>query len=151
MIVSIDAVAMPPEETADRFRRVRPIRIFAYVRPESDGERLDDSVQSSNHALQIVRKLCGDAITDGEPPNDGVCARLFTVQLQVSNTHRRTSSYRVAYRRLGNCPLPCIEMMMDIYRAIKRVIRSARDDLRAERAAKIDGTNEASKRNGADK
>lgn len=29
-------------------------------------------------------------------------------------------------------------MMMDIYRAIKRVIRSARDDIRAERAAKHD-------------
>lgn len=136
MIVQIDAVAMPWEH--DGRRRIRPIRVFAYTRVESDGERRDDSVQSSNHALQIVRRICGDAITEGEPPNDGVCMRLFTVQMQVCDTHRKVSSYRVAYKRLaGNCPAPCSEMMMDIYHAIKRVMREARDDLKARRAAQV--------------
>lgn len=134
MIVEIVAVAMPPEDSADekgRLVRSRPVRTFAYVRRESDGERVDDSVQSANHALQIVRRICGDAITEGEPPKGEGHTPLFTVQLQVSNTHRRVSSYRAAYRKLeGKTPLAVIKMMMDIYHAIKRVLRSAREYLK---------------------
>lgn len=134
MIVEIIAVAMPPEETTDRKGRIvrsRPVKTFAYVRRETEGERVDDTVQSANHALQIVRRICGDAITEGEPPKGEGHTPLFTVQLQVSNTHRRVSSYRAAYRKMeGKCPLPVIEMMMDVYHAIKRVLRAAREDLR---------------------
>lgn len=140
MIAAIDAVAMPWEESTDakgRKARYRPVKVFAYVRREAEGERVDDSVQSANHALQIVRRLCGDAIEEGEPPKGEGHTPLFTVQIQVSNTHRHVSSYRAAYQKLdGKCPLPVIGMMMDIYHAIKRVMRQARDGLRAEKAAK---------------
>lgn len=137
MMVEIVAVAMPWETSTDakgRTVRSRPVKTFAYTRCEADGERADDSVLSANHALQIVRRICGDAIAEGEPPKGEGHTPLFTVQLQVTDTHRRTSSYRAAYRKLdGRTPLAVIGMMMDIYHAIKRTLRSARDDLRRER------------------
>ena len=126
MLVVLDSVALPPFPEAPS---VRPVRMFAHTREEADEENRADTVRDANHALQIVKRLCGGVITEGEPPRENVVS-LWTIQLQVSGTRRAHSCYRVAYHKFNGCPLPHIDMMMEIYHAVKRVLRECREDYR---------------------
>lgn len=98
-----------------------------------------DTVRDANHALDIVRKLAGDGgqyFKEGTPPKDA--RRLFSVWMQISNTHKGTSRYHADYQRLPGCPQSVAGAMMDIYRAIKSVLRESRAALR-ERKQKRKG------------
>ena len=132
MVVCIDAMALAPTALG------RPVQLYAYTREEADEERRADSVRDCNHALAIVRRLVGGNIVEGRAPTGDV-RRLWTVQLQVSNTRRGHSSYRAAYHKEAGCPLPQIDYMMEIYHAVKRVLRECRDDMRREKEAKRKG------------
>ena len=133
MIVSIDYAALPAlPETPD----ARPLRLHAYTREEADAENRADTVRDANHALQIVKRLCGGdgAIAEGRPPAG---ARLmWTVQIQISGTRRGRTNGRAAYHKESGCRLVDIDYMMEIYHAVKRVLRECRVDYRREREAK---------------
>lgn len=122
--VKIEAVAMP----ADAFGRCA-VRVFAGV--GSATTRADDTdVRDANHAREIVRGLCGDGITDGEPPDGAV--HLWTITICVCKTRRGLASYRCGYRKCHGCPLQCVAEMMDIYKEVKRVLRSARKEAKRD-------------------
>ena len=61
---------------------------------------------------------------------------MWTVQIQISGTRRGHSSYRAAYHKEDGCRLCDIDFMMEIYHAVKRVLRECREDYRREREAK---------------
>lgn len=130
MLVVIDSVALPP---LFEMPNIRPVRMFAHTREEAEEENRADTVRDANHALQIVKRLCGGTIAEGEPPRENVI-QLWTIQLQVSGTRRAHSCYRVAYHKFNGCPLPHVSLMMEIYHAIKRVLRECREDYRREQA-----------------
>ena len=137
MIVSIDYAALP---AAPETPNARPLRLFAYTREEAAAENRADTVRDANHALQIVGRLCGGegAITEGRPPEGAKL--MWTVQIQISGTRRGHSSYRAAYHKESGCRLVDIDFMMEIYHAVKRVLRECREDYRrakAERKALI--------------
>ena len=132
MLVVIESVALPPKpETPD----ARLVQLFAYTREEAGEANRTDTVRDANHALQIVKRLVGGVIAEGAPPRENVVP-LWTIQLQVSGTRRVHSCYRVAYRKHGGCPLPHIDLMMETYHAIKRVLRECREDYRRAKEAK---------------
>jgi len=133
MLVCIEAWAGEPTAIGRR------VTLYAYTRMETAAEAdgVGDTVRDANRALEIVRWLVGGNIVEGRPP--GVArghVPLWVVQIQVSGTRRGHSSYRAAYHKCDRCPLAQIDYMMEIYHAIKRVLRSCRDDLRREREAK---------------
>lgn len=139
MIVCIEAVAMPPNNGGCA------VQLYAYHREETSDERRDDSVQSANHALQIVDSLCykerehapGEAvILKGEPPRSPEHKQLWIIQLQVRNTHRGVSSYKADYHKFPGCPNDCATYMMEIFGTVKHVLRRARQDLRERKAMK---------------
>ena len=130
---------MPPEQGGCA------VQLFSYTRTEVDGETKDDSVQSSNHALQIVDSLCRNdknhqdgaaVIKKGEPPRTPGHTPLWIIQIQVRNTHKGVSSYHADFSKFAGCPNDCAEYMMDIFGTVKGVLRRARNDLRARRAEK---------------
>lgn len=130
MIMTIEGVAGPPTNG------LRQLLRYAYTHEEAAAENRTDSVLDANHALDIAHRLCGDAIREGEPPREQGYTPLYVVQLQISDTHRKHSSYRCAYRKFDGCPMHAIEDMMEIYAAIKRVLRSARAESKKAKAAK---------------
>lgn len=134
MVAVIECVAMP----AAAGSRVRDGRLFCYSREEFEGEGGEDSVQVANHTLQIVDKLTegGGTITKGEPPRGAEYQPLWRVEIQVVSAHRVTASYRADYRKEPGCPTNAVGLMMDVYRAVKRVMKAARKDLKARREKK---------------
>ena len=139
MIVCIEAIAMPPGNDGCA------VQLFAYHREETSDERRDDSVQSANHALQIVESLCykekshadGEAvIMKGEPPCSPNHKPLWIIQLQVRNTHRGISSYHADYHKFTGCPNDCAVYMMEVFSTVKHVLRRARNDLRERKQKK---------------
>lgn len=115
--VDIFGAAMPPDAEG-----TREVRLFASV--GSHDERSDDTdVRDANHAVEIVRSLCGDGISEGAPPKGA--ARLWVVTIRVDGSRRGRSSYRCEYRRFAGCPLNCVGEMMDVYRELKRLLRRA--------------------------
>lgn len=143
MIVCIEAIAMPPTDGACA------VQLFAYTREETSTERQDNTtVQSANHALQIVDSLCykerehadGEAtIKRGEPPRTEEHTPLWIIQIQVRNTHHGIATYRSDYHKFVGCPNDCAEYMMEVYAVVRGVIRRARKDLRAMREEKRKG------------
>ena len=142
MIVCIEAVAMPPNDGGCA------VQLYAYHREETSDERRDDSVQSANHALQIVDSLCykekshadGEAvIMKGEPPRSPEHKQLWIIQLQVRNTHRRISHYHADYHKFKGCPNDVAEYMMEIFSMVKHTLRRAREVLQEKKEMKLKG------------
>ena len=132
MIVCIEAVAQPANPGAN----VRDVKLYAYLRNELPGEGGGDRVSDANHALGIVKKLCGELIREGEPPRGDGYNSLWQVEIQVQDTHRTTSKYRVKYHKENGCPLNAIEYMWAVYGAVKKVFREALNDMRARKEKK---------------
>lgn len=122
MIVTIEGVLMPQEGM------YREVKRFAYTQEESNDLNGGDSVRDANQALKIVKQITGYSITVGMPPRGKEYQPLYVIQIQVSNTHKMYSSYRVAYRKFNGCPVVASEDMMEIHAAIKKVLRNAMAD-----------------------
>lgn len=127
MIVALEAVLMPPKDG------YREIARYAYTKEETIESERTDSVQDANHALQIVKKLCGEAIREGEPPRGKEYQDLWVIQLQVTRTHKKSSNYRVAYHKHNGCQLVAIEDMMEIYAAINECCEMPSKDVGSAR------------------
>lgn len=119
----------------------RHVQLYAYTREESFGgeSRCDNSVRSANHALEIVDRLCvkdesGQAIVRGRPPAD--CPPLWFIGIRVSNARKLHSCYQADYHKEPGCPNVAAEYMMEIYGAVKKVLRGARGAYRMARAQK---------------
>ena len=132
MIVCIEMVALPPEPGAD----VRDTNLYAYLREELPGEGDGDRVSDANHALGIVKKLGGKLILDGVPPRGVGYSPLWQVEIQISDTHKNSSKYRARYHKENGCPLNAIAYMMEVYGAVKKVLREALNDMRARKEKK---------------
>lgn len=88
-----------------------------------------DRLMDVNHARQIVERICkpGSPVLDGRPDEEGY-QPLFAVYVDVSNTHRRVSSYRVDYaRRAEHVPMKVSQEGMCIKAAVDRAIREGRE------------------------
>lgn len=133
MIVCIEMVALPPKPGAN----VRDTNMYAYLRKETPGEGDGDRVSDANHALAIVKNLCGNLIIDGEPPRGDGYSPLWQVELQVFETHKNCSKYRVSYHKENGCPMNAIEYMMAVYGAVKKVLRVALNDMRKRKEMKV--------------
>ncbi len=131
MIVCIEGVAMPPKWHG--LRRYRDVEVFAYCREEREGELGDDSIQSANHALRLVKIVTGRNITEGEPPRTEGHTPMYVIEIQVTEVHRDTASYRVKYQKFDGCPLHVIKNMMEIHAAVKRVVRRIHKETKLER------------------
>ena len=122
MIVMIEAVADPPDANV-----ARPVILYAYTREEEAPRFPECELRDARHALSIVKSLCSrDRMTDGEPPRSGDVMPLWEVSLRVCETRAGTSRYAVSYSRRNGCPLNATGLMMDIYHAIKRILKKAR-------------------------
>lgn len=134
MVVCIEAVAMPCAKGA----RFRDVQKFAYLREEVPGESGGDGVRDANHAHEILRLISRGPIVGSEPPRTPGHDSLFLVEIQVLGSRRTKSSYRCAYQRFNGCPAEVSEDMMNIFAAIKRVVRNCykaiRQDEKARRA-----------------
>lgn len=128
MIVCIEAVAHPAKPGA----KVRDVKMYAYLREELSGGC--DRVSDANHALGIVKNLCGGLILEGDPPRGDGYSALWQVEIQVRDTHRTSSKYHVTYNKENGCPLNAIEYMWVVYGAVKKVFREALNDMRARKA-----------------
>lgn len=131
MLVNIEGVANPADANG-----VREIVPYVYT---SQGCRATPSeVRDANHAREIVRRLCvpDSVFVDAEPPRSSGHDPMWIVQVSVLGTRQKITRYRVAYHKFDGCPLSAIGWMMDIYHAIKRILKSSRKELEAERNAK---------------
>ena len=129
MIVCLEGVAMPPKG----IRRVRDIKTFGYCREERQEEFGDDSVQTANHAHNIMRAVTGRAIERGEPPRTKDHQPLFVIEIQVLNVHRDRAQYRVAWHKFDGCPRGAIDFMFELHAAVKRVVRRVDKETKLER------------------
>lgn len=121
--VDIVAAAMPPDADG-----ARAVRLFAAV--GAHGERGGGTdVRDANHALEIVRALCGDGIDEGTPPKGA--RPLWVVTVRVARTRRGCASYSCEYRKFTAVPLECVAEMMAVHRELKRVLRRARREMAA--------------------
>lgn len=117
-MVEIVAAAMPPDEDGRR-----AVDLFAFAPFATGGANTD--LRDGNHAREVIRRICGQGITDARPPQNA--EELWRVVLRITHTRRGLASYAVDYRRRPGCPLECVGEMMGIYREIKRVLRNARE------------------------
>ena len=107
MLVTIEAVAMPAK---DGMREIRP---FVYTM--SDGRETPSEVRDANHAKQIVENLT-------------TRDTMWVVQISVLATRHKFTHYRIGYKKFNGCPLSAIGWMMEIYHAIKRILKSSRKE-----------------------
>lgn len=115
----------------------RPVKHYAYTQEECENAPVKgDSVQDANLALKLIKGFCGKSIEEGEPPRGKDYQLLYVVIVQVYGTHRDVTHYRPTYHKFAGCPLNVIEDMMDVYAAIKKMIRELRKDYLADKAAK---------------
>lgn len=135
MLITIEAVADPPENG------MREVKRYAYRQKEGpNAVNPGDSLRDANHALEIIKQIIGDGIIESTPPRGPDYLPLFLIQLQVSNSHKMYSSYRLDYRKLNGCPLNVIADMMDIHATIRRVLRRGLEDYREMKSQKKEGT-----------
>ena len=122
MLVTIEAVAMPAK---DGMREIRP---FVYTM--SDGRETPSEVRDANHAKQIVENLTtkDSVFIAGEPPRTPARDTMWVVQISVLATRHKFTHYRIGYKKFNGCPLSAIGWMMEIYHAIKRILKSSRKE-----------------------
>lgn len=124
MLVMIEAVADPPDA-----KGARPVVLYSYMKEEETPRFPECEMRDARHAAHIVKTLCSrDKMVDGEPPRKGDVFPLWEVALRVSGTRAGTSRYAVSYSRRNGCPLNATGLMMDIYHAVKRILRRARKE-----------------------
>ena len=63
---------------------------------------------------------------------------MWIVQISVIGTRQKITRYRTGYHKFAGCPLAAIGYMMDIYEAIRRILKRSRNELREERKASKD-------------
>ena len=128
MIATVEGVMMPPEGG------YREIRKFAYTQKESDTSHGGDLLKDANHAWEIVQRIVGGSIYAELPPRGPQYQPCWVVQVQVSNSHRLHSEYRVDYRKFDGCPLCAIDDMFEIYALFKRAVRGGMPPKKSKRS-----------------
>lgn len=130
MTVEISSYAVPCNDGTD----ARMIAWFARQYEDVIDERgrlREETCRDWNHAVEIVGRICHDdsAISMDAPPEGAV--RIMSVYLNVLKTRRGVSQYRAAYRRheFGAMYNEAADATMDVYRAVKRVLRGAQREV----------------------
>ena len=128
MLVNIKGVAQPPCNGR------REIKMYCYA--SEDRRPTSSEVRDARMAHDLVRRLTeGDDgfFIDATPPRGHGYSPMWIVQISVANSRRGTAGYRVGYHKYNGCPLAAIDYMMEIYRAIKRIIKRSHEELEKER------------------
>lgn len=124
MLVNIEGVAQPPRNCR------REIKMYVYA--SEDLRPTSSEVRDARMAHDLVRRLTeGDDnfFIDATPPRGYGYAPMWIVQISVANSRRGTAGYRVGYHKFDGCPLAAIDYMMEIYRAIMRIIKRSHKEL----------------------
>ncbi len=131
MLVNIEGVAQPAD--ANGIREIVP-----YVYTSADSRETPSEVRDANHAREIVRRLCipESVFVDAEPPRGEGYDPMWIVQVSVLNTRNKITTYRTGYHKYDGCPLAAIGYMMDIYAAIRKILKNSRKELEKERNEK---------------
>ena len=131
MLVNIEGVAQPAD--ANGIRSIVP-----YVYTMEDDRATPSEVRDANHAREIVCHLCvpGAVFVDAKPPRGDGYEPMWIVQISVLGTRQKITRYRTGYHKFDGCPLAAIGYMMDIYAAIRKILKNSRKELEKERNKK---------------
>lgn len=113
--------------------RTLPARVIVGAAADSDGivyfyaydKLVNVSVRDANFARDVLSHIAMDPIIEGNPMEQGNYIPLWNIDLSIHSVGRKCASVQVDYHRSHFCPLEQVAVMMDVYTALRRALRTA--------------------------